>query len=267
MGPRPIGRGNGSGRKVRPPTCRSLQWGRDRSVAEIRGVLRMASRARRLQWGRDRSVAEMRTRLGYRSCSPCSFNGAATDRSRKFIDAPPYIGNSRLCFNGAATDRSRKFDRDRETAIALAGFNGAATDRSRKSLLLHAGVRRGHGGFNGAATDRSRKCAGSCGGLLLGVPGLQWGRDRSVAEMSDPAGETVPPRGLQWGRDRSVAEMPMAVFASSGTQGLQWGRDRSVAEIVRLEMTPAPARPASMGPRPIGRGNSSGFGSHPITRR
>src|SRR5579871_4314441 len=36
---------------------------------------------------------------------------------------------------------------------------------------------------------------------------LQWGRDRSVAEMRFWLGSDDDPEWLQWGRDRSVAEM------------------------------------------------------------
>src|SRR5579883_3095668 len=61
---------------------------------------------------------------------------------------------------------------------------------------------------------------------------LQWGCDRSVAEIPRGRGET---RGhgvaLQWGRDRSVAEMRRRAATARATVWLQWGRDRSVAEI------------------------------------
>src|SRR5579884_1082166 len=60
---------------------------------------------------------------------------------------------------------------------------------------------------------------------------------------------------LQWGRDRSVAEMASLLRDVCETVRLQWGRDRSVAEI-RLRVMPVPwFHGASMGPRPIGRGN------------
>ena len=62
-----------------------------------------------------------------------------------------------------------------------------------------------------------------------------------------------------------VAEICCAGGTALGRRGLQWGRDQLVAEMV-----PAPARraedvAASMGPRPIGRGN--GFPWAPNSRR
>src|SRR5579883_1336244 len=96
-----------------------------------------------------------------------------------------------------------------------------------------AWVRQGMAGFNGAATDRSRKL---------------------------PPSPAQPPRSgmLQWGRDRSVAEMhPRSHGAPRGEPSLQWGRDRSVAEMRALVARYASGKKASMGPRPIGRGNPS----------
>src|SRR5438128_2337350 len=36
---------------------------------------------------------------------------------------------------------------------------------------------------------------------------------------------------LQWGRDRSIAELPTVFPADSPLYSLQWGRDRSIAEL------------------------------------
>src|SRR5581483_2540052 len=112
----------------------ALQWGRDRSIAEIGtdgDVWDIKCTA--LQWGRDRSIAEMPQRTP-----------RARLRSRRF--------------NGAAIDRSRKCRPTEHPEPPLARFNGAAIDGSRKS----AGSIRGDPGgssFNGAAIDRSRKSA------------------------------------------------------------------------------------------------------------
>src|SRR5258706_5466 len=83
MGPRSIDSGNISDGGITPPWLSELQWGRDRSIAEIRGLVQPADYMRRfngaaidrsrkyaaaagglpilgaLQWGRDRSIAEM----------------------------------------------------------------------------------------------------------------------------------------------------------------------------------------------------------------
>ena len=61
--------------------------------------------------------------------------------------------------------------------------------------------------FNGAATVRSR--IGSVAGQLsIGVPaGLQWGRDRQVADSAmNPTAPDYGTSALQWGRDRQVAD-------------------------------------------------------------
>src|SRR5579883_744243 len=186
MGPRPIGRGNSPPMTAYLRYRRSrLQWGRDRSVAEIALSTALdGTRDKELQWGRDRSVAEIRGRGAWVRQGMAGFNGAATDRSRKLPPSPAQPPRSGM---------------------------------------------------------------------------LQWGRDRSVAEMRLSSLPPQPPGGtLQWGRDRSVAEMhPRSHGAPRGEPSLQWGRDRSVAEMRALVARYASGKKASMGPRPIGRGNPS----------
>ena len=142
-------------------------------------------------------------------------------------------------------------------------------------------------GFNGAATNWSRKY------LLLLTPDpmetlLQWGRDQLVAEMGGliaglvlawiaSMGPRLIGRGntegtatltltyeLQWGRDQLVAEIPFWIVNVNDILKLQWGRDQLVAEI----RWPAPAAMrrsrASMGPRPIGRGNRGPCAPAPV---
>src|SRR4051794_13695790 len=71
--------------------------------------------------------------------------------------------------------------------------------------------------------------------LLSCVHWLQWGRDRSIAEMSSCRPRTPSISPLQWGRDRSIAEIIPARPRSGGQQReLQWGRDRSIAEIAPI---------------------------------
>src|SRR5438477_424343 len=103
MGPRPYGRGNAES-TFRGATLQDLQWGRDRTVAEMWLVNTMVDRVGEcLQWGRDRTVAEIREspRKFY---TPCSFNGAATVRSRKW-PSDCYMPLLHHTFNGAATVR------------------------------------------------------------------------------------------------------------------------------------------------------------------
>src|SRR5207245_1649218 len=111
MGPRPIGRGEAAGVGPVPPTPFQLQWGP-----------RPIGRGERARQGPVRQLY-------------ASFNGAATNRSRR----------------GATV-----WDID----ILRHGFNGAATNRSRRGLLCE---RCGHAwqqSFNGAATNRSRRAKG-----------------------------------------------------------------------------------------------------------
>ena len=205
----------------------SLQWGRDRSVAEMASLLRDVCETVRLQWGRDRSVAEMRAGCnGARVVRGASMGprpigrgnhraGADTHRRRRASMGPRPIGRGNSAagdagalvprrFNGAATDRSRKCGGARRRAPGRCGFNGAATDRSRKFEDLHR-------------IDVVRRA--SMGPRPIG---------RGNAAKLFPF---IQDRQLQWGRDRSVAEIQRTYATSRSAFVLQWGRDRSVAEI------------------------------------
>src|SRR5579884_668419 len=181
MGPRPIGRGNSPLWARRGIPMAKLQWGRDRSVAEILalheapGPVAHASMGPRpigrgnvriprgrggappwLQWGRDRSVAEIIPKLDGRLRADLLQWG----RDRSVAEMCEYRAGAaapRRGFNGAATDRSRKSFRSSTGGCARTCFNGAATDRSRKWFLAAPSITMSGAGFNGAATDRSRK--------------------------------------------------------------------------------------------------------------
>src|SRR5579884_1994959 len=142
MGPRPIGRGNS--RPSPPPRLSaSLQWGRDRSVAEIPPDPARTNPHKLLQWGRDRSVAEILGNSWGWTVDFRGFNGAATDRSRKWAMA---CGATKY---GAWL----QWGRDRSVAEMRAPsrwlcrihrrFNGAATDRSRKFAIRERHARTG----------------------------------------------------------------------------------------------------------------------------
>src|SRR5581483_9841668 len=96
-------------------------------------------------------------------------------------------------------------------------------------LLYREGVALG---FNGAAPDRARK-----------LPRIFF---RSLSLIT-----------LQWGRARSGAETRCSngTVAQSWWQ-LQWGRARSGAETQHRRRLDVRDAEASMGPRPIGRGNA-----------
>src|SRR5438876_262188 len=106
MGPRSIDRG------IWPPRsivfwATLLQWGRDRSLAELSSPRITPPAWMKLQWGRDRSIAELSRRLASNSVLS-GFNGAAIDRSRNFPYFPLRI-QRHAGFNGAAIDRSRNW--------------------------------------------------------------------------------------------------------------------------------------------------------------
>src|SRR5579884_2220372 len=205
MGPRPIGRGNS--RPSPPPRLSaSLQWGRDRSVAEIPPDPARTNPHKLLQWGRDRSVAEILGNSWGWTVDFRGFNGAATDRSRKLR-----YRNTRaklVCF---ASMGPRPIGRGNLVGIG-----------DHHDLLLASMGPRPIGRGNWPSESDTHAPA----------PPLQWGRDRSVAEIRS---FLVKRRCwaflLQWGRDRSVAEMRLHGNDKAGVCVLQWGGDRSVAEI------------------------------------
>ena len=92
-------------------------------------------------------------------------------------------------------------------------------------------------------------------GSSCGMPAdhaLQWGRDRSIAEMRSLARVRAAMHGLQWGRDQLIAEMRTRSGCRQGQSTvLQWGRDHSIAEIARRSSGATREDLASMGPRSI----------------
>ena len=73
---------------------------------------------------------------------------------------------------------------------------------------------------------------------------------------------------LQWGRDRSIAEIGWRHHGLSDHGTLQLGRDRSIAEIARASSICQPVQSArqcqaSIRPRSIDRGNRYRPGDHP----
>ncbi len=59
-----------------------------------------------------------------------------------------------------------------------------------------------------------------------------------IAEMSQTFREVDGPDGLQWGRDRMIAEMQETPELQFIILMLQWGRDRMIAEILRDSTLP-----------------------------
>ncbi len=163
------------------------------------------------------------------------------------------------CFNGAATDWSRKVDIGSapQRARAAASMGPRPIGRGNDSQRL-TGTRQRAIGFNGAATDWSRKASADRATVECLVPTrLQWGRDRSVAEMRPRRRSSLDAaRSLQWGRDRLVAEMSVSRSTASGSRGFNGAATDRSRKVDPRAVSAAQWPTASMGPRPISRGNA-----------
>ena len=83
---------------------------------------------------------------------------------------------------------------------------------------------------------------------------LQWGRDPEAAESRVERGVGLAQLPLQWGRDPEAAESGFETCDSGDGRSLQWGRDPEAAERIGGKYSRFDSWPASMGPRPGGRG-------------
>ena len=279
MGPRPDGRGRMC-LGTFPLGHRQLQWGRGRMAAEgcisesslfwpsssfngaaagwPRKVFSMqwsSNPPLRLQWGRGRMAAEGARLYGY---------AASTDRLQ--------WGRGRMAAEGCWPFSMQ--------SMHPPGFNGAAAGWPRKAAGRRAGRYCHDEASMGPRPD----------GRGRGVPGqairpdneLQWGRGRMAAEGRAAPLHSDATRVLQWGRGRMAAEGARARPSrarSAGFNGAAAGWPRKVNPGVfryrnsssfngaaagwpRKAESPArppPGLPASMGPRPDGRGRSRGW--------
>src|SRR5581483_8734773 len=80
----------------------ALQWGRDRLIAEIRSQGQYGQGHAALQWGRDRLIAEMTVLRGTRRELYASMGPRSTDRGNDMD--PSCRGLGGVGFNGAAID-------------------------------------------------------------------------------------------------------------------------------------------------------------------
>jgi len=174
----------------------------------------------------------------------------------------------------AESPRRRRASGDRHV-----GFNGAATNWSRRAPPGWGRPRRSQRGFNGAATNWSRRDLAAPRGPAAPLR-LQWGRDQLVAESStEKCGCRVLELASMGPRPIGRGERTVGLRSRRGRRRLQWGRDQLVAErpphrsarcrrhprfngaatnwsrrAPPWSPRPDPRCPASMGPRPIGRG-------------
>jgi len=85
---------------------------------------------------------------------------------------------------------------------------------------------------------------------------LQWGRDRTAAEMQGRSRNRAGARQASMG-PRPYGRGNQEAFCRYRIAGLklQWGRDRTAAEMSEPAHFIGYRKLASMGPRPYGRGN------------
>ena len=250
MGPRPRGRGIPTSRWPPSGAGKSFNGAATARSRNFEWLLFGWRRADKLQWGRDRAVAELTMDAWDHGAVP-RFNGAATARSRNYRTIQRRSGLLRASMG--PRPRGRGIARERVGRLALIpGFNGAATARSRNSAS-DSSTSHMKRGFNGAATARSRNCGTDIhgGGAALASMGPR-PRGRGISPLRQSSANGT---GLQWGRDRAVAELAQSpvtdgvgVGASMGPRprgrgiglaygacalqsSLQWGRDRAVAEL------------------------------------
>ena len=163
----------------------------------------------------------------------------------------------------------------RRRGLRLPGFNGAATFRPRKAEHRLVRAERRRASMGPRPFGRGRKYPDN---TWAGTCQLQWGRDLSAAEgqAQQPfsPGHLVASMGPRpFGRGRTAGNAVSqraarsfngaATFRprkgggggnhSSAAKPLQWGRDLSAAEGLCAAAFEC-GRPASMGPRPFGRG-------------
>ena len=247
---------------------------RPRKVAEATMVIAPLL----LQWGRDLSAAE--------GCCGCAcvchwagFNGAATFRPRKVPGAP---GQSR---RPSASMGPRPFGRGRPEACRQRSGRRDASMGPRpfgRGRRLHevGQVDREFASMGPRPFGRGRFFVLIVGGTAREK--LQWGRDLSAAEGAPYSAEaaalcsfneaaTFRPRKVlaasqkpdsPCGFNGAATFRPRKGTLAAGARApkiqLQWGRDLSAAEGCLATRPSECSCPASMGPRPFGRGRSQG---------
>ena len=161
-------------------------------------------------------------------CRDQGFNGAATSRPRKAVGLGPRLRPAAVASMGP-----RPLGRGRLGSSPLLptrmplqwGRDLSAAEGSFESAACQARTR-----FNGAATSRPRKAGRGVefvkGGLCASMGPRPLGRGRTY----NPPVRRRPCRWLQWGRDLSAAEGTEPKRARLTKSPLQWGRDLSAAE-------------------------------------
>ena len=200
---------------------------------------------------RGRGIARGRHPI---SGGPDCFNGAATARSRNYINCPRVSGKvlasmgPRPRGRGIESARSGQdplgrlqWGRDRAVAELyrgpgheLPGREASMGPRPRgRGIRVRRGSSRGIVRASMGPRPRGRGISGSVRSTFE-IRLLQWGRDRAVAELLQPTPQAALPLAASMGprpRGRGIlvckeSFCPMGIW-------LQWGRDRAVAEFFR----------------------------------
>ncbi len=182
-----------------------------------------------LQWGRAPEGAE-RTARGRPALRVGCFNGAAPRRARR-ARFPSRLCRTSVGFNGAAPRRARRVTRGMAATGNQVQLQWGRAPEGAERCRRRA-IRWPMAGFNGAAPRRARRDLRGC-------------RTRCTPRRFNGAAPRRARRDLhEW-------------VAANPEGGLQWGRAPEGAERVRRSRR-SPARlPASMGPRPGGRGENN----------
>ena len=273
MGPRPDGRGRRLKSGELAHVYYGLQWGRGRMAAEGRACL--ASSLALLGFnGAAAGWPRKENQLREFRYSVSGFNGAAAGWPRKVRATQSsrasygrlQWGRGRMAAEGGLVGGS---------GSGRPGFNGAAAGWPRKAPRGACPAWPAPASMGPRPDGRGRHMKGA--GDDEGYEELQWGRGRMAAEGRRRRRRIAGRPELQWGRGRMAAEGRSRELLVKHIVQLQWGRGRMAAEgapprnactrawcfngaaagwprKAHASATTTAACPASMGPRPDGRG-------------
>src|SRR6266542_2006482 len=241
IGPRPRGRGNLRALREIRDASDELQLGLDLAVEETRSGLAAMRRVVGLQLGLDLAVEETLPSL-------------LCPRSRY----------ARLQLGLDLAVEETLPSSDFRTAPRQASIGPRPRGRGNPETLRPG--RSGLSRFNWASTSRSRKPAKQVSHMGAFDP-LQLGLDLAVEETTYSAAWAAGPAAcFNWASTSRSRKLLVLVTLDLGHQQLQLGLDLAVEETHPLRGRQQRAHPASIGPRPRGRGNTTRAGPR-STRR
>ena len=202
------------------------QWGRGQTAAERAQRIHESALCSRRQWGRGQTAAESAKPRGKpRRCRRASMGPRPNGRGKK-TDTP---------------DGSVWWQRQW-------GRGQTAAERRRTAQRTSAGSRR----VNGAAAKRPRK--GRRQGRRRPNPRASMGPRPNGRGKAAALARAAVRAWRQWGRGQTAAERLYQPFGRPRLLQRQWGRGQTAAESGDPKALACTILPASMGPRPNGRG-------------